>query len=86
MVFVAAIIVIAPSLALLFVLDQRDRLSGYGVGSDLEQDSPHGATADGGSSPVGSEGGGLEATISVAHPSRSRLPASHLRPATMDLL
>ena len=35
-VFVLAALIIAPSLALLFALDQRDRLAGHGVGSDVE--------------------------------------------------
>jgi len=36
-VFIVAVLVIAPSLGLLFMLDQRNRLSGYGVGSDVER-------------------------------------------------
>jgi cytochrome d ubiquinol oxidase subunit II len=45
-VFVLAALVIAPALALLFALDQRDRLAGYGVGSDVET-APHDRAAPG---------------------------------------
>ena len=46
-VFVIALLVIAPSLGLLFMLDQRDRLGGYGVGSDAEPPTPGRPAADG---------------------------------------
>jgi cytochrome bd ubiquinol oxidase subunit II len=36
-VFVAAALVIAPSLGLLYYLDQRSRLEGHGIGSDLSE-------------------------------------------------
>jgi hypothetical protein len=39
-------LIIAPSLALLFALDQRDRLAGHGVGSDVET-APGDRTAPG---------------------------------------
>jgi len=48
-VFVGAALVIAPSLALLFWLDQRDRLVGHGVGSDAAPPAPRG-TGDRGTS------------------------------------
>jgi cytochrome bd ubiquinol oxidase subunit II len=35
-IFVVAALVIAPSLGLLYSLDQRDRLKGHGVGTDLD--------------------------------------------------
>ena len=35
-IFVVAALVIAPSLALLYSLDQRDRLKAHGVGTDIE--------------------------------------------------
>ncbi len=35
-IFVVAALVIAPSLALLYSLDQRDRLKGHGVGTDVD--------------------------------------------------
>jgi len=38
-IFVVAVLVIGPSLALLFGLDQRDRLTGHGVGTDVEPPS-----------------------------------------------
>ena len=38
-VFVVAALLIAPSLALLYALDQRDRLKGHGVGTDVERAS-----------------------------------------------
>jgi cytochrome d ubiquinol oxidase subunit II len=36
-VFVVAALVIAPSLGLLYVLDQRDRLKAHGVGTDIDR-------------------------------------------------
>jgi hypothetical protein len=39
-VFVVAAAIIAPSLALLYFLDQRSRLSGHGLGSDIAETSP----------------------------------------------
>ncbi len=39
LIFVVAALVIAPSLALLYDLDQRDRLKGHGVGTDVERGS-----------------------------------------------
>ena len=50
-VFVSPLLVIAPSLGLLFMLDQRDRLGGYGVGSDAEPPTPGRPAADGENSP-----------------------------------
>jgi cytochrome d ubiquinol oxidase subunit II len=38
-IFVIAALVIAPSLALLYTLDQRDRLKAHGVGTDVERRS-----------------------------------------------
>ena len=38
-IFVVAALVIAPSIALLYSLDQRDRLKGHGVGTDVERTS-----------------------------------------------
>ena len=38
-IFVVAALVIAPSLALLYGLDQRDRLKGHGVGTDVDRES-----------------------------------------------
>ncbi len=38
-IFVIAALVIAPSLALLYSLDQRDRLKGHGVGTDVDRES-----------------------------------------------
>jgi cytochrome d ubiquinol oxidase subunit II len=40
-IFVVAALVIAPSLALLYGLDQRDRLKGHGVGTDVDSESVH---------------------------------------------
>ncbi len=39
-VFVVAALAITPSLALLFTLDQRDRLVGHGLGTDLQAPGP----------------------------------------------
>jgi cytochrome d ubiquinol oxidase subunit II len=44
-IFVVAAVVIAPSLALLYSLDQRDRLKGHGVGTDVEPDSVQESTS-----------------------------------------
>lgn len=39
-VFLVAAVIIAPSLGLLYLLDQRSRLVGHGIGSDVRGDAP----------------------------------------------
>ncbi len=46
-IFVVAALVIAPSLALLFSLGQRNRLKGYGVGTDVDRESVQEPTSGG---------------------------------------